>query len=372
MALAAGALVSLCDALPLTLPLAGARDCAITFGRSTESAVCLPDKAISRKHAELVSRGGALYLRSFNAANAPTVNGAPLSVEEGERLLAAGDTIAFVGNERVWEFKVDVDEDVTGAPARARGGAPPPAGRARCISTTHISERAPRLSRASPRPHPAPRAQALVSAGREGGPSAAAVHRLFAAVFAARVRAHLAASRAVCPLHRTRSSPLACSPQAVTWVALLLFALLPRARAVYLRRGDVALALYAFLNTAVWPVVIEIALRHQPAAVMPRRFAVASALVNLLVRASGGAACVRAWHLSRRGGRCCCGAQLGGAWLTPYVRLRALLPTLLLRGLLPAVGACARAHCSAPRSPVTAAAGARSVGVQRAGVLPLR
>jgi DNA-binding NtrC family response regulator len=66
----------------------------VTFGRSREATVALEDPRVSRRHAAVVRRGGALYVRDLGSRNGTRVNAQPVA---GEQRLAPGDEVGIGG-----------------------------------------------------------------------------------------------------------------------------------------------------------------------------------------------------------------------------------------------------------------------------------
>lgn len=63
-----------------------------TVGRGADVDICLEDLSVSRLHAEIVRRGGCLYVADLGlSTNGTRVNGRPV----GRRVLADGDVLAF-------------------------------------------------------------------------------------------------------------------------------------------------------------------------------------------------------------------------------------------------------------------------------------
>src|SRR5438045_9456034 len=63
-----------------------------TVGRGEGVTIRIPDRSVSRLHAELVRRGPYVYVSDLGlSANGTRVNGRPV----GRRLLADGDVIVF-------------------------------------------------------------------------------------------------------------------------------------------------------------------------------------------------------------------------------------------------------------------------------------
>jgi predicted component of type VI protein secretion system len=74
-----------------TFPLRGE---VVTVGRGPGVDVALPDPSVSRLHAELVHRGGHVYVRDLGlSTNGTSVNGRPV----GCRVLADNDVVSFGG-----------------------------------------------------------------------------------------------------------------------------------------------------------------------------------------------------------------------------------------------------------------------------------
>ena len=62
----------------------------ITLGRSADCTFKISDNFLSRKHAELISRDGAWFVRDCGSANGTYVNGVRIA---GEAAVRAGDCI---------------------------------------------------------------------------------------------------------------------------------------------------------------------------------------------------------------------------------------------------------------------------------------
>ncbi len=69
-------------------------DGALTIGRGQSAAIRIDDKAVSRKHAQLVIEGRRVRIIDLGGRNGTRINGKRL-VRDGERALASGDVISI-------------------------------------------------------------------------------------------------------------------------------------------------------------------------------------------------------------------------------------------------------------------------------------
>lgn len=79
----------------------------MTIGRGTDNALVLVDERVSRRHARLAARDGALILTDLDSTNGIRVNGArarEIAIGAGD-VIEIGDTVLTV---------VDVDDDDRG------------------------------------------------------------------------------------------------------------------------------------------------------------------------------------------------------------------------------------------------------------------
>lgn len=124
-----------------------------TLGRSRGCGVVLRDPSVSRGHALLSVRGGAVTLQDLQSSNGTYVNGRRL---DAEARLAAGDRVILGETELFLRRAEPGSDDGAGAPAAEPGlfcpscGSPLPAGARACTSCGRAlgSERVPRRSEA--------------------------------------------------------------------------------------------------------------------------------------------------------------------------------------------------------------------------------
>lgn len=75
-------------------------DTPLTIGRSESSALCIPDKKISRRHAEIVSDGENIFITDLSSRTGTRVNGRPI---QQRTPLCIGDTIQIGETDLVLE-----------------------------------------------------------------------------------------------------------------------------------------------------------------------------------------------------------------------------------------------------------------------------
>lgn len=77
----------------------------LTIGRSESSALCIPDKKISRRHAEIVSDGENIFITDLSSRTGTRVNGRPI---QQRTPLCIGDTIQIGETDLVLEKTTEV------------------------------------------------------------------------------------------------------------------------------------------------------------------------------------------------------------------------------------------------------------------------
>ncbi|MBI2962995.1 MAG: Flp pilus assembly complex ATPase component TadA [Deltaproteobacteria bacterium] len=97
---------------PRRLDLQGAE---VVLGKHPDCDVVLADAKVSRRHAHIVSRAGALFINDLGSTNGTKVNGKRL---DGEAPLRSGDVIEIAA------FRIQVDEGPAGAAPRPAQRAP--------------------------------------------------------------------------------------------------------------------------------------------------------------------------------------------------------------------------------------------------------
>ena len=86
-------------------------DTPLTIGRSESSGFCIPDKKVSRRHAEIVSDGENVFITDLSSRTGTRVNGRAIAQRTP---LCIGDTIQIGETDLVLEKT----EDAQAAPAR--------------------------------------------------------------------------------------------------------------------------------------------------------------------------------------------------------------------------------------------------------------
>ena len=77
----------------------------LSIGRSESSALCIPDKKISRRHAEIVSDGENIFITDLSSRTGTRVNGRPI---QQRTPLCIGDTIQIGETDLVLEKTTEV------------------------------------------------------------------------------------------------------------------------------------------------------------------------------------------------------------------------------------------------------------------------
>lgn len=99
------------DGAVKTVPLEG--KCPMVIGRSEGAGLCIADKKVSRRHAEIRTEGGEFFLEDLSSRTGTRVNG---KLIEGETKLSVGDTVQIGETELILEKT----EPAAPAPAPAR------------------------------------------------------------------------------------------------------------------------------------------------------------------------------------------------------------------------------------------------------------
>lgn len=75
----------------------------VTLGRQSDNFVVIDEAVVSRRHAAIVERGGAYYLRDLGSTNGTFIN--RQKIGEGEHLLKHNDTIRLGGSQVSLTFR---------------------------------------------------------------------------------------------------------------------------------------------------------------------------------------------------------------------------------------------------------------------------
>jgi len=113
----------------------------VVFGKAPDCDVVLANPKVSRRHAQIVSRDGALFVSDLGSTNGTRLNGMRI---QGESPVKSGDVI------EIGAFRIELDEG-NGAPAKAAVEAktvPPPAPK----GAEKPAEKAPDKAAAKPKP----------------------------------------------------------------------------------------------------------------------------------------------------------------------------------------------------------------------------
>lgn len=77
-----------------------------TIGRHPDNDLCLPDKAVSGKHAVIITILKDSFLEDLNSTNGTQVNGKPIAKHpllDGDRIQIGGQTLSYAGEPRPLE-----------------------------------------------------------------------------------------------------------------------------------------------------------------------------------------------------------------------------------------------------------------------------
>ena len=90
-------------------------DCMFSLGRSRQCEIILPSDNVSRKHAELFTRGGQLFIRDLGSSNGVLIEGKRIQGEE-----SLGD----VAQVSIGDFKLHIEKSVEGDPEEGESEVP--------------------------------------------------------------------------------------------------------------------------------------------------------------------------------------------------------------------------------------------------------
>ena len=114
------------DGAVKTVPLDG--KCPMVIGRSEGAGLCIADKKVSRRHAEIRTEGGEFFLEDLSSRTGTRVNG---KLIEGETKLSVGDTV------QIGETELILEKTEPAAPAPAPARSVPAGGDTRNGSAGH-------------------------------------------------------------------------------------------------------------------------------------------------------------------------------------------------------------------------------------------